>query len=294
MTEAEALQLSPIVMLLIGAISALLFFGGLAMDIYLLVRLGAHPPDHKAIAARLRSFPWTLREGALLLGILALLNSALIALAMLGGKQDPEPGEHTLALSIATQGLFFHGAGVLVIAGLMLAGRKSWKNSFGINPARIGRDIARGFLYYLAAIPPLVICGWLYRLLLMRMNYDIQPQGILKIFVSPDLSGWFHAYLLGFAIIAAPFAEELVFRGVALPALSRRMKLWQSVLLTSLLFSLLHFHVPSFAALFVIATAFSLAYVMTGSIVVPMAMHAAFNGVNLAIVMILKDAQPFG
>jgi membrane protease YdiL (CAAX protease family) len=39
--------------------------------------------------------------------------------------------------------------------------------------------------------------------------------------------------------------------------------------------------------LFVIAVAFSLAYIYSGSIVVPMVMHGLFNGVNVAMLMIL-------
>ena len=53
------------------------------------------------------------------------------------------------------------------------------------------------------------------------------------------------------------------------------------VLVSSLLFAAVHAHLPSFAPLFVLGTCFAIAYEWSGSILVPMTMHALFNGITL-------------
>jgi membrane protease YdiL (CAAX protease family) len=96
-------------------------------------------------------------------------------------------------------------------------------------------------------------------------------------------------YLVFLAIGLAPFFEETVFRGVLLPLLTRRFGLGASVIITSLLFSAIHMHLHSAAPLFVVATGFSLAYAYTGSLWVPVTMHSLFNGINLALMLTLRN-----
>ena len=88
-------------------------------------------------------------------------------------------------------------------------------------------------------------------------------------------------------VALAPVAEELFFRGLALPLLARRIGVAPAVAAVSGVFALLHFHVPSLAPLFVIGSAFSVAYLATGSLAVPIAMHAVFNAVNLGVLYLL-------
>ena len=53
------------------------------------------------------------------------------------------------------------------------------------------------------------------------------------------------------------------------------------ILVSSLLFAAVHAHLPSFAPLFVLGTCFAIAYEWSGSIIVPMTMHALFNALAL-------------
>ena len=86
----------------------------------------------------------------------------------------------------------------------------------------------------------------------------------------------------------APFFEETVFRGVMLPLFVRRFGLGAGVLLTSALFAGIHMNLQATAPLFVVAVGCSLAYVYTGSLWVPVTMHALFNGINLLFLLVLK------
>jgi membrane protease YdiL (CAAX protease family) len=54
-----------------------------------------------------------------------------------------------------------------------------------------------------------------------------------------------------------------------------------AVLASALLFAAVHAHLPSFAPLFVLGSCFAIAYEWSGSILVPMMMHALFNAITL-------------
>jgi len=86
----------------------------------------------------------------------------------------------------------------------------------------------------------------------------------------------------------APLFEEVIFRGILLPLVARRWGTAAAVVTVSALFAMVHFHLPSVVPLFVIAVAFSLGYVYSGSLLVPVAMHALFNGVNLVMLALLR------
>ena len=55
-------------------------------------------------------------------------------------------------------------------------------------------------------------------------------------------------------------------------------------------FAALHADAGTFAALAVFSVALSLAYARTGSLWVPVSMHALFNGTNLALLLALSRA----
>ena len=95
-------------------------------------------------------------------------------------------------------------------------------------------------------------------------------------------------YLFAVAIVVAPIAEELLFRGIAFPWMTKRVGVRPAMFLVSLLFAAIHMHVGSLVPLFVISIAFCLAYAYSGSLFVPIIMHSLFNAVNLSIVHLIQ------
>lgn len=83
------------------------------------------------------------------------------------------------------------------------------------------------------------------------------------------------------AIVVAPVAEELFFRGFVYRALRNRLRVWSACAVNAVVFSLVHVQYLATPAVFVIIGVFAvgacLAYEATGSIFVPIAIHAAFN-----------------
>ena len=94
-------------------------------------------------------------------------------------------------------------------------------------------------------------------------------------------------FLLGAAaVFVAPVAEEVIFRGFLYGVTKRFSDRWFATLFTSLFFACVHRHVGSVVPLFTLAIGFSMAYEATGCLMVPMAMHAMFNGINLLLLSI--------
>src|SRR2546423_1413609 len=81
----------------------------------------------------------------------------------------------------------------------------------------------------------------------------------------------------------APAAEELVFRFFLYGVLKRYFGIIAGLVINALLFAAVHQHLPSFAPLLILWCCFTLAYEWTGSILVPMAMHALINSANLIL-----------
>jgi membrane protease YdiL (CAAX protease family) len=87
------------------------------------------------------------------------------------------------------------------------------------------------------------------------------------------------------ALAVAPVAEEIIFRGFLYPTAKRYLGSFAAVALTSVLFAVLHGHPPSIPALVTLAVCLTLAYEKTGSLIVPMAMHALFNTVSVTAIL---------
>ena len=79
------------------------------------------------------------------------------------------------------------------------------------------------------------------------------------------------------AVIVAPVAEEILFRGFMYPSIKRFSDRFFAAAITSLFFAFIHFNAGSLAPLFVLAMVLTIAYEVTGCLLVPIGIHAAFN-----------------
>ena len=85
------------------------------------------------------------------------------------------------------------------------------------------------------------------------------------------------------AMIAAPIAEELVFRCYLYSAAKRFLGGIPALVITASVFAVVHANISSLLPLFLLACCLTLAYETTGSLWVCVAMHSAFNALNLVM-----------
>jgi membrane protease YdiL (CAAX protease family) len=85
------------------------------------------------------------------------------------------------------------------------------------------------------------------------------------------------------AIIFQPIVEEIIFRGYFYAVFKGWAGALASAIFTATLFATIHLSLAAWPPLLVLALALTLAYEWSGSLLVPIAMHMAFNGTQLAI-----------
>lgn len=91
----------------------------------------------------------------------------------------------------------------------------------------------------------------------------------------PEFNIW--SYLIGFIItvILAPICEEIIFRGFLLGRLSAKYDLTTGILLSSVIFGVLHG--GSFLSFTVFGVILSMVFIKTRSLLVPIIIHMVFN-----------------
>ncbi|HHN78773.1 MAG TPA: CPBP family intramembrane metalloprotease [Phycisphaerales bacterium] len=101
--------------------------------------------------------------------------------------------------------------------------------------------------------------------------------------------------LVGVLVVLVPIAEELIYRVFLQSALRRIFPgPWMSVVLTSMLFTAVHLPaIPeggeyALASLFVLSLGIGASYERTAKLGVPIAMHASFNALNLAMAFLIE------
>ena len=143
--------------------------------------------------------------------------------------------------------------------------------------------VVAGLRYALMLFPVLLLLGYVSYAVLSALGLSAVPQDIFRLLGEAEASAVVKLAVGLAAAVVAPVCEELLFRGYLLPRLiAQRGSPAVAVLLSSLLFAALHQHLGSLLPLFAVSTACSLAYLATGSLLAPIALHAAVNAVGLA------------
>ncbi|MBV9126514.1 MAG: CPBP family intramembrane metalloprotease [Verrucomicrobia bacterium] len=159
---------------------------------------------------------------------------------------------------------------------------------WGINPGKpppptLSRALWMALGLVLAAYPLLLGAAALaQRIPGMPVLKSGQDEEAVRLFKA-SLSLESRTAMIVAAVVIAPLVEEFLFRGYLYPIFRRYFGVMTGIFLNSALFAAMHVHLPSLAPLFVLAVCLTLAYEATGSLLVPMAMHALFNAFNVAL-----------
>ena len=220
--------------------------------------------------------------------VVAFLIAGMLSLPVLNAFD----GESDLANMTATVVAALVIIGILV--GWLSLYHRGWVRVMRLpEKGRWGAEILAGILFGLGLyIVAVVLVGGLLLILLNALSGDqVQapeqvPQGLSAVGIVVTTL---------YAIVIAPFGEELFFRGVLFRTLRDRHSLKIGLLGTGVGFGLIHF-IPGDAvdaALLMLVMAFtgaSLGYIYErrGTIVAPIAAHMTFNVIGLALILGLQ------
>ena len=256
-----------------------------AAALALLLAAGVAALAHLALRPRDFSTPWKTVLGQLAAASPWRGRDLLFILLALSGAQLVR---RMLPASTALDIVAFQGVLVAAVGWWMRAKPRP----FGA-PAPARAVLAQAALRWLAVLPILWFVSFAWQILLTALGHAPDFQAAIHLFLETD-DPLRRASFVVFAVVVAPIAEEALFRGILLPLLVRRFGAAIGLGLVALGFAALHGDAGSFPGLAVLSVALSLAYARTGTILVPMAMHALFNAANLALILALLRSGALG
>lgn len=260
---------------------------GLAIDICLLVRFVRQPAEWFRKINRLLWRPWGWPDLFFILFIIAALHLLILGVLQMLQLSGGLDGLDNVSVWIVAHSVVLHWAAIAIIGFRARQRGITWRVGFAHgNSAPVG-DALQGLAAYVAIIPILLFYAAVYHVWLQWTGHEPAPQEVVRLF-SEVGEGFMFYYFILLAVLVAPVAEEILFRGVLLPALGRRWGMGAAILVSSVLFAIIHFHIPSLVPLFVFSIALSLAYIYTETIVVPIVMHSLFNAVSLMVMLTIS------
>lgn len=168
----------------------------------------------------------------------------------------------------------------------------------GLNPAELFglRKLSAGRLLLvvaLAAVPMLlVVNGSAYFMQEWLRGFwpNMDAQEAVEAFrksTDPLAKG----LLIVSAAMIAPLVEELFFRGFIYGVMKRYTDGLFAALCSSILFAVVHMHVGTLLPLTLLALIFCALYERTGSLLVPLLLHAVFNSVSLMVMLFFPEIK---
>lgn len=175
---------------------------------------------------------------------------------------------------------------VSIVAAVWLAARRAKVGlaaSVGLHPARPGLVLWTGVG---AAIGARILTG-LYGTALEALGVELPGQEFDPTRLLPQTAmGITFTILL--AVVLAPLAEEIVFRGVLLSALRDRWGDAFAIGASSAVFAAAHVMPFAMPPIFLLSLALGVMYVRTRTLWAPIVAHAVFNGIGVAALYALQ------
>ncbi len=180
-----------------------------------------------------------------------------------------------------------------LIGGMLIIARKSFARrlkGFGLNCKNLINDAPWAAVNLLGSFPLILFGLWVSLTLghfFRGADFSLETHQSLEILT--DAGVGLRILVAVFAALIVPVFEELLFRGffqTTLRTLSGSP--WAGIVLTSIFFAILHppTHIP---ALFMLSVGLGYAYERSGSLLRPILMHVFFNGLSVAMTLLVTQ-----
>jgi membrane protease YdiL (CAAX protease family) len=179
---------------------------------------------------------------------------------------------------------------LLSIAAIILLARIYFSRrlkGFGLNIKTIIKDFFAA-LVYLLSIQPVIMAATILTItfgeLFWGKDYHLQQHQQLEMITQyPELP--LRIIVIIAAVIVAPVFEEMLFRGLfqsmARSYFETRYGAWKAILVSSVLFAMVHANAGHWPSLFVLSLCIGYSYEKSGSLFRPIFIHATFNAISV-------------
>lgn len=271
------------VVLWIVLLYGLLFLAGIPLLLRALAAEGFRGLFHPARLAWLRSRPWTPLDGASLLLILLSAN-AILSLAYGVLRRALGWGDGSEQSWLVVQSVAFHWIGFAVMAGWAVHRGYGLVQGFSLRPGRLKASLRSGLGYLAGSMPAVIAAHLVFVAGLLAAGAPLNPQDVTRVIAGTD--SWVaRAYFALLAVVVAPVVEEMLFRGILLPALSRVLPPVGAMVAVSLLFAVFHANLLSVVALFMLSMGLCMAYARTRNLGAAIVMHSLFNTIPMTALL---------
>ncbi len=226
-----------------------------------------------------RSVTFAVALVATLLLAVAFFDAFLIAFGFATLRELKNPT--TLTASTLAAQLVAYATALALVVGYLPALAKRPLSALGLRAPRWS-DLAWGLAGAVAMVIVAAITGGVQDAVFHVKSDEVQVQW---------LRGARGSMIAGFvflACLAAPFFEELAFRGFVFNALLRYLPVWLAMAGSAVLFGFAHMqpgNAGAIAPLIAAGVVLTLVYYRTGSLIASMVTHAAFNLFTVVLVI---------
>jgi len=278
----------------LAALELTLLFGGGGLLLTILFN-----PRHRQRWLRTHALPYwplTLPEFGGLAALVMVCAFFVQTVAQQVFKGQIAAAADKTGLEVFVYGAAFH-AGILLACVAFPTLRKQFEPNLGTEPPPLRQApflpwtqvlrYAGGTLLVVLPVVALLSLGW--NLVLRALSLPDAPQDLVKIFAETK-SNAVIAGMLVVACVLAPISEELVFRAGLFRYIRQKLGRKPALLVSGLCFGVLHGSWTGFVPLAALGMMLALVYEATGSIRVPIIVHALFN-LNTVIVVLSGLAE---
>jgi membrane protease YdiL (CAAX protease family) len=229
--------------------------------------------------------PYGAPDALVALGLVALFGWMVTS----SGSGEENVEMEAFAVSMFVGSMFFLLLGLLLVAYMSVVRGMNPAEMFGLRSLPVRSAFGWAVVWMVAVLLVMgVLVTLVYTVVLGGELPDESPQEVVERFRKMD-----HWMMRGMVVVAAvlvaPLTEELIFRGFLYGVTKRFTERWFAVLLTGVVFALVHNHIGSLLPLFLLGVGFAVAYEATGSLLVPIFMHMMFNGFNVVRMILLGE-----
>jgi membrane protease YdiL (CAAX protease family) len=218
-------------------------------------------------------------------GLADALCAGILAIWMISVIFQSLDTPKSISLSVIIANCAVYACLITGIFGVMIFQRLSPVSVFQLQPSRFPRAAGMGLLW-LAITYPLIIAA--QALVQNIFGTGDDSQLIVRFFLEHADSSHRIAVIF-MAVIVAPVAEEVIFRGYFYGVIRRYGGRIPALLTSSLLFAAIHVHLPSMLGLGILAVILCLLYERSGSLWAPITLHAAFNASTIVSLIIWPE-----
>lgn len=244
-----------------------------------------------------RAVPWPWWFFLLCLATVYFLQglAVVIAAAVVGPPVGEGPDAAAADAVVQVVASAVGGLGGLVLLTVVARWTPGPASAHGLGFRPVGRAVLVGLGAIVLAMPVVALSGLiaqiLYTLATGQPTHTLNHDTLRLLSDDPNSpAAW---ALAAAAVVGAPIVEELIFRVFLQTALlGATGRTWLAVLLTSFLFAGVHLgagvqetEAYVLVPLFVLGAAMGIAYERSRNVLVPIVMHAAFNGINIALTL---------